>query len=61
MGTEQGVPCQNSHKSEQKQERVGGAAEPKWHLEYAQGRVRSNAAALSEKPRGLVKKSRRKE
>lgn len=61
MGTGQGVRCQNSHKSEQKQERVGGADELQRHPEYAQGRARSNAAALSEKPEGLVKKSRTKE
>lgn len=61
MKTEQGVPCQNNHKSEQKQERVGGADVPQLHPECAQGKVRSIAAALSEKPEGLVKKSRRKE
>lgn len=46
--------------SEQKQERDGGAEAPQRRPEYAQGIERSGAAALSEKPMGLVKRSRKK-
>lgn len=47
--------------SEQKQGRAGGAGAPQRRPECAQERGRSGAAALSEKPGGPVKKSRRKE
>ena len=60
-GTGQVALCRNSHKSEQKLERVGRVGDPQRRPGYAQERGRSDAEALSEKPGGLVKKSRRKE
>lgn len=56
-----GVPCQNSHISEQNQGTAVGAEAPQRHPECAQGRERNGAAALNEKPGGPVKRSRRKE
>lgn len=58
--TGQGAPCQNSHMSEQKQGRAEGAGAPQRCPECAQGRGRSGDVALSEKPGGPVKRSRRK-
>lgn len=46
---------------ERKQGKAGGAEAPQRRSEYAQGRGRSGAAAMSEKSGGPVKRSRRKE
>lgn len=55
------APFQNSHMSEHKQERDGGAGKQQRHPQYAQVRGRSDAVASSEKSGELVKRSRRKE
>lgn len=61
METGLGVPCQNIHISEQNQGTAVEVEAPQRHPECAQGREKNGAAALSEKPWGPVKRSRRKE
>lgn len=61
METGLGALSQKNHMPELKQGSAEGSRMPPRHSECAQGTRRNGAAALNEKPGGLVKKSMKKE